>query len=339
MGKGFIVTPELASELETSTIPGARVTFPYLNGSELYNRVDQTASRWVISFSDLSLEQATSTSPDALAHLHQSVKVERDAKKNENAKTNWWLYWRARPELYRSIAAKNRVIVKTRVSKTHALAFVSAQQVFSDALVVFADETYELLTLLQSSIHEIWAWKYCSTMKGDLRYSPTDCFENFPIPDELSRSATLGETYHEHRRKLMQSMQLGLTKTYNLFHRRDLSEEAVAKASKQEPEVSAQAFQSIFTLRDLHRQMDEAVLAAYGWNQESEDWGPTIALRHDFYEVDYLPENDRVRYTIHPDAPQRTPQAPPRTQPPTPRRRSRRGSARQEIQSQEEGSR
>ncbi len=24
--------------------------------------------------------------------------------------------------------------------------------------------------------------------------------------------------------------------------------------------------------------------------------------QHDFYEVDYLPENDRVRYTISPDA-------------------------------------
>ncbi|MGK0488849.1 MAG: hypothetical protein ACJAXB_002036 [Candidatus Endobugula sp.] len=40
--------------------------------------------------------------------------------------------------------------------------------------------------------------------------------------------------------------------------------------------------------------MDEAVLAAYGWED--------IQLRHDFYEVDYLSENDRVRYTIHPDA-------------------------------------
>ena len=25
-------------------------------------------------------------------------------------------------------------------------------------------------------------------------------------------------------------------------------------------------------------------------------------MLHDFYEVDYLPENDRVRFTIHPDA-------------------------------------
>ena len=48
--------------------------------------------------------------------------------------------------------------------------------------------------------------------------------------------------------------------------------------------------------------MDEAVLAAYGWYVKTRRWGDAIRLRHDFYEVDYLPENDRVRYTIHPDA-------------------------------------
>ena len=40
--------------------------------------------------------------------------------------------------------------------------------------------------------------------------------------------------------------------------------------------------------------MDKTVLKAYGWTD--------INLAHDFYEVDYLPENDRVRYTISPDA-------------------------------------
>ncbi|MBU4129106.1 hypothetical protein KJ582_03215 [bacterium] len=40
--------------------------------------------------------------------------------------------------------------------------------------------------------------------------------------------------------------------------------------------------------------MDETVLNAYGWED--------INLAHNFYEVDYLPENDRVRYTISPDA-------------------------------------
>jgi hypothetical protein len=55
-------------------------------------------------------------------------------------------------------------------------------------------------------------------------------------------------------------------------------------------------------LRRLHQEMDEAVLAAYGWHEDSERWGKAIQLRHDFYEVDYLPEKDNIRYTIHPDA-------------------------------------
>lgn len=52
----------------------------------------------------------------------------------------------------------------------------------------------------------------------------------------------------------------------------------------------------------LHQEMDEAVLAAYGWHEDSARWGKAIALRHDFYEVDYLPEKDNIRYTIHPEA-------------------------------------
>lgn len=40
--------------------------------------------------------------------------------------------------------------------------------------------------------------------------------------------------------------------------------------------------------------MDEDVLKAYGWTD--------INLAHEFYEVDYLPENDWVRYTISPEA-------------------------------------
>lgn len=40
--------------------------------------------------------------------------------------------------------------------------------------------------------------------------------------------------------------------------------------------------------------MDEEVLKAYTWTE--------IDLAHDFYDVDYLPENDRVRYTISPEA-------------------------------------
>ena len=47
-------------------------------------------------------------------------------------------------------------------------------------------------------------------------------------------------------------------------------------------------------LRRLHVALDVAVRAAYGWQD--------LDLDHDFHEVETLPENDRVRYTISPAA-------------------------------------
>jgi len=101
-------------------------------------------------------------------------------------------------------------------------------------------------------------------------------------------------------------MQLGLTKTYNLFHSNAITAQGINDKDKQVASLQKhlektantisfdEAIQGILKLRELHVQMDEAVLDAYGWND--------IELKHDFYEVDYLPENDRVRFTIHPDA-------------------------------------
>ena len=47
-------------------------------------------------------------------------------------------------------------------------------------------------------------------------------------------------------------------------------------------------------MRRLHVALDIAICDAYGWQD--------LDLEHDFYEVETLPENDRVRYTISPSA-------------------------------------
>jgi len=48
--------------------------------------------------------------------------------------------------------------------------------------------------------------------------------------------------------------------------------------------------EKIVSLRDLHRSIDEAIRDAYGWR--------TLDLQHDFHDLEFLPENDRVRYTV-----------------------------------------
>ena len=43
----------------------------------------------------------------------------------------------------------------------------------------------DLFASLQCRVHEFWARFFCVTMKDDLRYTPTDCFETFPFPPSL----------------------------------------------------------------------------------------------------------------------------------------------------------
>ncbi|WDN90839.1 hypothetical protein BuS5_03810 [Desulfosarcina sp. BuS5] len=148
-------------------------------------------------------------------------------------------------------------------------------------------------------MHVNWAWKYCTTMKTDLSYGPSRIFETFPFPQNVGQLAEseldeIGEKYHELRSLIMFKTKIGLTKTYNLFNKDDLTVEDIVKGSRQCQEDCKDAHKNILTLRNFHKQMDEKVISAYGWED--------IKLAHDFYEVDYLPENDRIRYTISPDA-------------------------------------
>ena len=92
----------------------------------------------------------------------------------------------------------------------------------------------------------------------------------------------------------MRSLWLGLTDIYNLFHTRDLTPTEVARVGKKPLPDAEAGYQCILELRRLHRELNLAVRDAYGWTD--------LDLGHDFVEVETLPENDRVRYTISPAA-------------------------------------
>src|SRR5205085_1896540 len=120
---------------------------------------------------------------------------------------------------------------------------------------------------LQSRPHEIWARFLGSSMKDDLRYTPSDCFETFPFPENWETQPTLeavGRAYYEFRADLMVRNNEGLTKTYNRFHDPD----------ERSPDI--------LKLRELHAAMDQAVLDAYGWT----DLKPTCEFLLDYEEDD-----------------------------------------------------
>jgi hypothetical protein len=189
LGAGFILTPEEASSLIEKDSKNKDVLFPIINGSELNSHFDQSPSRWVINFFDWSLEKAEEY-PDCIERVRQLVKPERSHLIGRNPigtkrGNYWWQYGSDARNLYSNIKLMKRVLVVAATSKTVAFTFVKTGLVFSHALVVFAFDDNSHFSVLQSSFHNSWVLKYASSLKGDTRYTPSDCFETYPFPKNL----------------------------------------------------------------------------------------------------------------------------------------------------------
>ncbi len=266
LGMGFVLEPEEARNLIAKNTRNFDVLSPYLNGEDLNSRFDHAPSRWVINFHDWPLELAE-TYPDCAKIVRERVKPERELSSDRFVRERWWQYKRRCPALYTTISGMKRVLTIAFTSRTCAFTFVPNNMVFSNAAVVLAFDSDYNFAVLQSTIHIEWAFSYGSSMKSDLRYTPTDCFETFPFPIDLRSLNVIGEQYYQHRQSIMLSRREGLTKTYNRFHG---------------PQEVAE---DIVQLRKLHKEMDEAVAKAYGWDD--------LELGHGFHET-----KQGLRYTI-----------------------------------------
>lgn len=248
-GNGFVVTPQEREYLINLSSNYSDIVQPYLGGEDVTESPTQSAPRYVINFQNWEYEQASQyTHPFDI--VTERVKPYRDSLTGQIHESRYWLFWDRREKFFQRLDPAKSILVCSGTSKYLSLAFVSSNSVLSQKLKVFAYQEYKFFAILQSSIHNEWAWRSSSTLKADLSYSNTDTFLTFPMPSSdgfLENIEKIGETYYTHRQAIMRDRQEGLTKTYNRFH--DANETA----------------SDIQKLRSLHIEMDQAVAAGYGW--------------------------------------------------------------------------
>jgi hypothetical protein len=226
---------------------------PYIGGEEVNSSPDHAANRHVIFLSDLKEVNELDDWPKLKLIVLEKVKPERDRlgtnPNNIPLKKRWWAYQAHRPELYQRISHKRRVLANAQTGPHMSFTFLSTGMIYSHALNVYDVDSDSHFACFQSRIHEIWARLFGSSMKDDLRYTPSDCFSTFPLPSDklLGDLDSIGGQYLLARATLMRDRNEGLTKTYNRFHDPfDLSSD-------------------VFELRSLHNSLDTAVLNAFGW--------------------------------------------------------------------------
>lgn len=321
-GKGFVLNSIQAHNILSSNPKYGEVLKPYFKGSDANDNISHVPPDWIINFSDKTLHEAKNYG-ECFELVEKLVKPERQKVKRKAYREKWWQHAEKAINLYLRIASQKTIIVRTQASKHNVFILVPNEYTYDQKVIVFSNASYDSFLLLNSSIHEVWFWRYKSDLGETPNYSPSSIYQKFPFVKPSENINEFGDKLVNTRNTIQFSISLGLTKTYNQFHNQELIsqvedipiKEFQKKYGKEtwnlyrhlEIEKKGnikykEAVPKIKELRQLHVGIDEAVLAAYGWHADSDKWGPAIKLKHAFYEVDYLPENDRVRYTIHPEA-------------------------------------
>ncbi len=135
-------------------------------------------------------------------------------------------------------------------------------------LIVFAREDDYFFGVLHSRVHELWALRM-GTFLGvgnDPRYTPTTCFETFPLPWPPGEEPGGGE---DARVGEIAAAARGLDR----LRRNWLDPEGASEA-----ELKKRTLTNLYNARpawlgNAHAALDRAVFSAYGWPEDPGDLG------------------------------------------------------------------
>jgi len=289
LGMGFTMTaPEAEDLCKRYTNYEGTVLFPYLSGKDLNSKPDQSTERWVICFWDWNEEKAKSYIPLYEKVLHE-VKPERDVQNRKAYKDRWWRYAELQAPIYRKTGRMpleqgdtedyidSVICISTGATKYPCFSFVKNRYIYANSICVILNGSHSVFACLSSDIHSVWAYEHGSRLEDRLRYAHGDIFETFPFPVGALNSKheeleVIGKEYCGKRQLYMKESAVGMTGFYNELH---------------DPGVKSEPIEN---LRQLRRSLNDAVLSAYGFTDLEPMYG--------FHEVAYLPERDRIRYTI-----------------------------------------
>ena len=273
-GAGMILSPTQAIELGLGTIPNLdnRIR-PYRNGKDLTER---PRGVFVIDCYGLDQTEVREEFPTIYQWLVDHVKPERDASRDRQFREKWWLHGRSRGELREALTLLPRYIATGQVAKHRVFQFLDASILPDDKLIAIALDDAVALGILSSNLHIQWALATGGTLEDRPVYSKSTCFDTFPFPDEdtgltpalRDKIGQLAEQIDAHRKKVLapESGNTGLTLT-GLYNVLAALREGRALSAK-EKTIHTQGLVGV--LRELHDELDAAVLQAYGLSTDAD---------------------------------------------------------------------
>ncbi|MDY0144614.1 MAG: N-6 DNA methylase [Kiritimatiellia bacterium] len=159
--------------------PNSDVLRPRLNAKDILQR---QAGGWIIDFG-VKMPMAVACLYQApWAIVEEKVKPLRLVNRRKRFADKWWIHGEARPGMRKCLAGLQRFIVTPEVSKHRIFAWLDSVFLADHQTRAFGRDDDFFFGVLQSRAHEIWALKLGTRLETRPRYTPSTCFETFPIP-------------------------------------------------------------------------------------------------------------------------------------------------------------
>jgi hypothetical protein len=288
--------------------PNAEVVKPWANGKDITARPSDT---WIIDYGTDMTEADAALYETPFAHVLAYVKPYRETVNRERTRRNWWIHEEARVSMRKALKALPRFIVTPRVAKHRFFVWLSTAVLPDTRLNVIASDSETTFGILSSRIHEAWSLAQAS-MHGDgseggrPTYNAKSCFETFPFPFPFpegltprdtassltpeSRPLTPAHTIAAAAKKLNELREAWLNPPEWVDWVRTPEEEKasfplrpVAKPGH-EAELKKRTLTNLYNARpawldNVHKELDAAVAAAYGWADYMPDMPDEEILR------------------------------------------------------------
>jgi hypothetical protein len=242
----------LKAPINVNGRPNRDVVRPVRSGVDL---VRNDRSMWTIDFG-LREESEAAQYELPFHYVQKHVYPVRSNNRRKVYAEKWWLYAEPRPGMRRALKPLKRYIATPAVSKHRIVVWVSSNVLCNQGALVFARDDDYFFGVLQSRVHDVWALKQGTSLEDRPRYTPTSTFETFPFPWRPSsepKSNELKEKISSAARELLRKREAWLN-----------------PLGASEEQLKGRTLTSLYNanpawLKDAHRALDEAVLAAYGW--------------------------------------------------------------------------
>ena len=262
-GQGFVVNQESAKNLDAEFGSKNGLIWPLLSGRDITQR---HRDLYAIDLFGFDIKKIQEEHPFIFQWLIDRVKPEREQNNNPVLLKNWWVFEKSRNTFRPTIKAIDRFIVTSLTSKHRFFVFEISRTIADSTTVIFALDDGFHFGVLSSRIHTFWSTEAGSRLGvgNDPRYIKTVCFDPFPFPDPIpeqkQKIRELGDRLDTHRKQVQAAHpEITITGMYNLLEKL----RAGQPFTDGDREYNNKALVS--TLKQIHDELDAAVLEAYGW--------------------------------------------------------------------------